>query len=80
MVRGQKSPINKTLWPHISQQMHQGEIITLESTWKQALNSFVQADSLEGEKENQLKAVEKNGGAGGEGEYRKDLRTKLCGV
>lgn len=78
MVRGQKSSTDKVLWLHVSQQLHQGKIFTFESNWEKLLCKFVQADSLEGEKEARLKGVEKGdwnyGEAGGEGECRKDLR------
>ena len=50
----------------------------------QLLYNFVQADSLEGEKEARLKGVEKGnwkyGEAGGDGEHRKDLRIIIRGV
>lgn len=61
-----------------------GKKILISSNWEPLLYNFVQADSLEGEKEASLKGVEnrgwKYGEAGGEGECRKDLRIIICGV
>lgn len=84
MVRGQKSSTDKVVQLLISQQLHKGKKFSFESNWEPLLYNFVQADSLEGEKEARLKGVEnrgwKYGEAGGEGECRKDLRIIICGV
>lgn len=84
MVRGQKSSIDIVVRLHISQQLHEGKKFSFASNWEPLLYNFVQADSLEGEKEASLKGVEnrgwKYGEAGGEGECRKDLRIIICGV